>query len=219
LASVDSEGSWLSGKPVKRMSGPLSQPLKEKATEPGVSVPGALEPEDEGLADDEYLKRLSPPPGDRRESVMTNDRRASSTVIDLQGERDPSPAPAVPPLPATTDGLGEGVGRQAAPVGQANQAKAERKISKAPQGKERRGSEEENEEDDDDDHSGGEVEEPQLMRARSVEYKTHARHMSAGSAKLLDIRRQSVQSMEMPTRNLEVAPAQSREAGATAKPV
>jgi hypothetical protein len=41
---------------------------------------------------------------------------------------------------------------------------------------------------------GVELQEAHILRARSVEYKGHARHISAGSARLLDIRRSSMQS-------------------------
>jgi hypothetical protein len=77
------------------------------------------------------------------------------------------------------------------------------------------------EDDSQDEHSSGEVEEPQLMRARSVEYKGHIRHLSAGSAKLLDIRRSSVQSTDTPPRSpvpARAAPASAREVEGAGKP-
>ena len=197
LASVDSEASWLSGKPPKRFSGPMVQPLKDSPAEQTEQMAGAFEPEDEGLADDEYLKRLSPAPGDRRESAVPSERRASSTVIDLQRERAPSPTPGVPPLPQGKDETWhEGLGRQPTVVKQPTRAKSREGLLKEAAVEDAAGSEEE----EDDEHSSGEiVDEPQLMRARSVEYKGHIRHVSAGSAKLLDIRRASMQSTDIHT--------------------
>jgi hypothetical protein len=204
LASVDSEGSWLSGRPVKRLSGPMSPAVKEVSPGPAAQMPGAFEPEDEGLADDEYLKRLSPPPvmpGDRRESMVSSDRKASSTIIDLQQERASSPAPDVPPLPANNaskdEKWHEGVGRQPTVVKAPTRAKSREGLLKDSAADEGNGSDPE--------------EEPQLMRARSVDYKGHARHMSAGSARLLDIRRSSIQSTDTPPRSPALAQAQKAE--------
>ena len=204
LASVDSEGSWLSGKPVNRLSGPLSKPVEEVVEATSASTPGGPDPEDEGLVDDEYLSRLSPAPENRQESTGPSERKASSTLIDLQKERDrePSPTPEVPPLPKDKDETWhEGVARRPTVIKQAARAKSSEGLLKdlsAESGA--------IEGDDDDDNSNGEgegeVEEPvQLMRARSVEYRGHARQISAGSAKLLDIRRASVVSTDTPPKS------------------
>ena len=200
LASVDSEASWLSGKPAKRFSGPMVSPVKDCTPEEASQVPGAFEPEDEGLADDEYLKRLSPEPGIRPESMVPSERRASSTVIDLQRERESSDTPEVPPLPQKKDETWhEGVARRPTVMKGPTRAKSREGLLKESAAEEGAS---ENEDDYDDEHSSGEVEEPvQVMRAQSVEYKGHIRHLSAGSAKLLDIRRASVQSTDTPPRS------------------
>ena len=199
LASVDSEASWLSGKPAKRLSGPMVSPVKDSTPEEVGPGSGAFEPEDEGLADDEYLKRLSPEPGDRHESIVPSERRASSTVIDLQREREPLSTLEVPPLAQKRDETWhEGVARRPTVVKPPARARSTEGLLKEAAAQEG-GSEGE---DDDDEHSSGEVEEPvQLMRAQSVEYKGHLRHLSAGSAKLLEIRRASVQSTDTPPRS------------------
>ena len=200
LASVDSEASWLSGKPPKRFSGPMVSPVKDSTPEEPDQAPGAFEREDDGLADDEYLRRLSPEPGMRPESMVPSERRASSTVIDLQRERVPSNAAEVPPLPQNNDETWhEGVARRPTVVKGPARAKSREGLLNLTTAEEGGF---ENEVDYDNERSSGELEEPvQLMRAQSVEYKGHVRHLSAGSAKLLDIRRASVQSTDTPPRS------------------
>jgi hypothetical protein len=212
LASVDSEGSWLSGRPPKRLSGPMSHPLRQSQSSiPPQSMPGSFEPEDDDLADDEYLNRLTPGPGGHRDSVTSADRRASSNVIDLERERQEGPVPEVPQIPAS-QGWDEtwhtGIARQPTVVRQATRAKStEGLLNEAGRdmpGTSRRAS---TEGEDDEGESnvpgeapGAEIQEATLLRARSVDYKNkgHARHMSAGSARLLDIRRSSIQSESTP---------------------
>ena len=59
-----------------------------------------------------------------------------------------------------------------------------------------------------------------VMRAKSVEYKGHARHISAGSAKLLDIRRSSgpLESTSPSARPVSAVKSQE-EKGQAEKPV
>ncbi len=217
LASVDSEGSWLSGKPVKRLSGGPSHPLRQSQSSiPPNAVPGSFETEEDELAHDEYFNSLSPGPSGRRDSTTSTGRRASSNVIDLEREREQSPAPEVPPLPVS-QGVDEtwhaGIGRQATVVRQANRAKSTEGLLKefgtdSPEGSRRSSSE------GDDEASDAEVAEAvtpgtelagaPILRAKSVEYKGkgHARHISAGSARLLDIRRaSSVSHSDVPQRS------------------
>ena len=197
LASVDSEGSWLSGRPPKRLSGPMGHPLRQSLS----SIPPH---DDDDLANDEYLNRLTPGPSGQRDSVTSADRRASSNVIDLERERQKSPVPDVPHLPAGPDETWHtGVGRQPTVVRQATRAKSREGLLKEAghetTGGSRRASLE-GEDDDEVDLAGeptrAELQGATLMRASSVDYKDkgHARHMSAGSARLLDIRRSSIQS-------------------------
>ncbi|KAJ9633753.1 hypothetical protein H2204_006751 [Knufia peltigerae] len=206
LASVDSEGSWLSGKPAKRMSGGLSHPLRQSVSSiPPNAVPGSFETEEEEeLAQDEYFTRLNPEPGARRDSVGSAGRRASSNVIDLERERQHSPIPDVPPVPTIQGGdetWHAGLGRQATVVRQATRAKSSEGLLKE-YGAESSDGSRRSSSDGDDEASDGELLETvtpgtelagvPILRARSVEYKGgHARHISAGSAKLLDIRRTS----------------------------
>ncbi|OAP63047.1 hypothetical protein AYL99_02274 [Fonsecaea erecta] len=221
LASVDSEGSWLSGKPPKRLSGGMGHPLRQSQSSiPPQSIPGSFEPEDDDLANDEYLNKLSPGPSGRRDSVASAGRRASSNVIDLERERQQSPVPDLPPISAA-QGADErwhaGVARQATVVRQPNRARSKEGLLKET-GKDdlsasRRASSDVEEEGE---PAGTELQEqePTLLRARSVDYKGHAKHISAGSARLLDIRRSSTQSESAPrsaSLSQTVPPAQQEQ--------
>lgn len=174
-------------------------------------MPGSFEPEDDELANDEYLNRLTPGPSGRRDSVTSADRRASSNVIDLERERQQSPVPEVPQIPASQGGdetWHTGIARQPTVVRQATRAKSKEGLlneaGKETPGVSRRASIEGEEDEDEGDlpgeAAGAEIQEVTLLRARSVDYKDkgHARHMSAGSARLLDIRRSSMQSESAP---------------------
>ncbi len=203
LASVDSEASWLSGKPAKRSSLPTGHPLRQSQSSLNqtFAAAGAAEPTDEreenDVADDEYFHRLTPAPEEsRRISDTSAMRKASSTVINLGGEGEPSPEPELPLLPDREGETWHGsVGRQATIVRQTSRAKSKEGLLNQFIA-------------DDPDLSSGDEEEAlspdfetpaeefknsPILRARSVEYgKGHARHISAGSARLLDIRRSSV---------------------------
>ncbi|EXJ94521.1 hypothetical protein A1O1_02917 [Capronia coronata CBS 617.96] len=210
LASVDSEGSWLSGKPVKRLSGGTSHPTRHSQSSLlPQTMPGAFETEEAGLADDDYLNRLTPGPSRRRDSDNSLGRKASSTVIDLERERQ-SPVPDVPPVPSgqrDDETWHEGLGRQATVVRQPNRAKSTEGLlrefgKETPEGSRRSSSDEELEEGEGASPAGHahktELQDTPLLRAQSVEYKGHVRHISAGSARLLDIRRASGQSDAVP---------------------
>ena len=192
LASVDSEGSWLSGKPVKRSSIRQSQSSMQHSL-----VAPSDERDVDDVADDEYFHRLTPAPGEaRRSSSMLGTRKASSTA--MAGDEDESLPPEVPPL---ADREGEtwhgSVGRQPTVVPQVSRAKSNEGLL--------------NEFRADEPGSPGssdgavspefetpadELRDSPILRARSVEYKGHARRISAGSAKLLDIRRSSTAASE-----------------------
>lgn len=189
LASVDSEGSWLSGKPVKRLSGPLSPRHIEL-----IQKPDEME---EAIASDEYLSRLSPEPEERRQSVISG-RRPSSTAFDLQ--KTQVDAPPVPAISQTTD-QGEtwhgSVGRQPTVVKPASRAKSREGLLKDFQSAEAETA------SDDENESPQSEQEATIMRARSIDYgnKGHARKISAGSARVLDVRRTSMQSVDLPPRS------------------
>ncbi|KAI1611124.1 hypothetical protein EDD36DRAFT_467118 [Exophiala viscosa] len=228
LASVDSEASWLSGRPAKRLSGGMSHPLRQSQSSlPTNAVPGSFDPEEDELAQDEYLNTLTPGPDVRRDSADSAMRRASSTVIDLERERQQSPVPEVPPLPAGhahDETWHAGLGRQATVVRQANRAKSKEGLLKeygndSPEGSRKSTSDEDDSDSDMEalgaETPGAELQEAPILRARSVEYKGHARHISAGSARLLDIRRASSVHSDGPQRSpgLPQTPRSPRASG------
>lgn len=155
LASVDSEGSWLSGKPLNRRSG-ASQRLKQNVSS---------------------LPRQAPPGSDgANESSLTN------------------PDPSNPPPAGQSGQVDEtwhaGVGRQPTLVRQAPRARSKEGLLNEYTARARQDSSPDTD-DTGDDEAVEQGEPVTLMRAKSVDYKSHARHISAGSAKLLDIKRSS----------------------------
>lgn len=172
LASVDSEGSWLSGKPLGRRSG-LSQRLQESRSSLKRPIPGAFD----GAAD-----MPSPDvPLDESEPIVVGD------TIKKDGTWH------------------AGLGRQATLVRQASRAKSKEGLLKEYIAKEERQS---STSTGDDADFGPESPEVVLGRAKSVEYKGgHGRHISAGSARMLDIRRSSTASGDL------LAAAQSLQGG------
>jgi hypothetical protein len=202
LASVDSEGSWLSGKPVKRSSGPMSHPLRQSQSSLGQHFATASSETDENdVAEDEYFNRLTPAPEEiRRSSPASAMRKASSTVIDLAGDGERSREPEVPPLPDRAEETWHGsVGRQATIVRQTSRAQSNEGLlneylADEPSSPEGEAS------PTDFEPPADEYQAAPVMRARSIDYgKGHIRHISAGSARLLDIRRSSIQSEAVST--------------------
>jgi hypothetical protein len=204
LASVDSEGSWLSGKPVKRGSGQIGRPLQQSQSSLGQHFAAtSSETEENDVAEDEYFSQLTPAPEEvRRSSSASATRKASSTIIDPAGEGERSPEPEVPPLPDRAGETWHGsVGRQAMIVRHSSRAKSNEGLLNEFLADEAEPSSPEDEGDAPDfEAPAEEFQDSPLMRARSVDYgKGHARHISAGSARLLDIRRSSVQSEGLST--------------------
>ena len=201
LASVDSEASWLSGKPVKRSSVQRDQPLRQSLSSPQPHLPGSEVGDEADVADDPYFSRLNPEPGERRRSSPINAlRKASSTalIIDTESELEgASPPPAVPDT--SNERWHSGMARQPTIVRQAAQARSKEGLLK-----EYRATDAESGALDD---GSSDLESPDLedavleassspiFRAQSVNYGAgHIRHISAGSAKLLNIRPSSVDS-------------------------
>ncbi len=90
-ASIDSEGSWLSGKPAKRTS--LTQPFTSRHSASSLQ-PDMVEAsdlgEELGLAEDEYFSRLTPGP-EYDDPRLGRARKPSSAAIassDSEGEGD-----------------------------------------------------------------------------------------------------------------------------------
>jgi len=204
LASVDSEGSWLSGKPVKRGSGQMGRPLRQSQSSLGQHIATtSSETEENDVAEDEYFSQLTPAPEEtRRSSSASAKRKASSTIIDPAREGEHSPEPEVPPLPDRAGETWHGsVGRQAMIVRHTSRAKSNEGLLNEFLADNAEPPSPEDEGDAPDfEPPAEELQDSPLMRARSVDYsKGHARHISAGSARLLDIRRSSVQSEGLST--------------------
>lgn len=202
LASVDSEGSWLSGKPVKRSSEPTSHPLRQSQSSLGQHFATASSETDENdVAEDEYVNRLTPAPEEiRRSSPSSAMRKASSTVIDLAGDGERSREPEVPPLPDRAEETWHGsVGRQATIVRQTSRAQSNEGLLNEYLADEP-SSPEDGASPTDFEAPADEYRASPVMRARSIDYgKGHIRHISAGSARLLDIRRSSIPSEAVST--------------------
>ena len=155
------------------------------------------------MAEDEYFNRLTPAPEETRKSSPASEmRKASSTFIDPAREGEHSPELEVPPLPDRAGETWHGsVGRQAMIVRHTSRAKSNEGLLNEFLADEAEPSSPED--GGDPPEFGAPAEEfldSPLMRARSVDYgKGHARQISAGSARLLDIRRSSVQSEGLST--------------------
>ncbi|CRG84328.1 hypothetical protein PISL3812_01625 [Talaromyces islandicus] len=182
LASIDSEGSWMSGKFLRR----ISQNTNNTAWRSSAGKPRLQETNEmDDLASDEYLDELAEEPLDNSAAEL---RRASSSAMGLEiaADSDRSPSPDGQGKNATESWRG-GVARK--PTVVRNAAAAARVQSKeivltdidmldASM-------------DESPISPVSQDEEPVgIQRAHSVDYGRghgHARQMSAGSAKLLDI--------------------------------
>lgn len=171
LASVDSEASWLSGKPLNRRSGASQrlQPSRSSLTRP---MPGAF---------DGALPIPSP---------LESSQSISPGATAARDEDE-----------AKDETWHAAVARQPTVVRQASRAKSREGLLNEYLTAGRKQSESSSD-DDDDDSPGVGLEEPEpavaLGRAKSVEYRGgHGRQISAGSARLLDIRRSSTHSTDL----------------------
>lgn len=211
LASVDSEASWLSGKAVKRSSVQRDRPLRQSQS----SLQAHLVEMDTGqeeadVADDPYYSRLSPGAPDRRRSSPNSAlRKASSTVLNIDPESESEGERRGGMLTETSnERWHSSLGRQPTLIRQAKQARSKEGLLK-----EYFATDAESGALDDD---GSDLDSPDaedtdlqassspIFRAQSVNFGTgHIRHISAGSAKLLDIRRSSMDSKRQSLPRLE----------------
>ncbi|KAF2241020.1 hypothetical protein BU26DRAFT_572256 [Trematosphaeria pertusa] len=199
LASVDSEGSWLSGKPLKRRSNKSylrssvgSSSAAKRNEEFNASY------EELGIPDDEYFKRLTPQPDERRRSADMLARKASSTAmaaLDVAPESDDDEPP--PPTRKSSEEeelVQHTVGRQPTIVHRQARVKSTEALLSYYQNdklslEEPSGTASEPAEGE---SPTSESEPVMVQRARSVDLgKRHVRHLSAGSAKLLEIQKRA----------------------------
>lgn len=183
LASIDSEGSWLSGRRnSKRGSAQLSRPLRDSGSSYGKRYRDYNESTEElGIAEDEYFSRLTPGFDDDRSKRQS----------------------AGNPMPSSDEEEGSSL---ASPIdsGKATWGAVARKptvVHREPRAKSREGLLKEYDADSDNEDSvevvleGNQEREPsgesevRIQRATSVDLGSrHARHISAGSARLLDLK-------------------------------
>lgn len=198
LASVDSEASWLSGKPLKRAS--TQSQLRSGVVSVQKNEAFNASYEELGMADDEYFKRLSPRLDERRND--TPSRKASSTLMALDAavdmEEDRNPFNTQVSSSEDEELVRIVPGRQPTIIHRQPRVKstegllsfytndlpaANEPVSRTPHA---------------DSHTPDSPESPSfesgpvmVQRATSVDLgKHHVRHLSAGSAKLLDISKQ-----------------------------
>lgn len=187
LASVDSEGSWLSGKPLRRTSHPLNQMRSSAPSSKDRLDEYSEQKKAKDTSGDDYYSRMTPDP--EGEASTHNRKTSSATESDRESDIVPmhmppeeehrtfhktvaAKSPVVVRPPATRPKSKEGL------LNDFQSSKAE--IAEPEEG---------------ESPVSGESQ-PEVHRAQSVDLgKGHARHISAGSAKLLDIpRRDSVDS-------------------------
>ncbi|KAF2631131.1 hypothetical protein BU25DRAFT_321018, partial [Macroventuria anomochaeta] len=199
LASVDSEGSWLSGKPVKRISNKsmMRSSVASSAVQQNPDFNNSFE--ELGMADDEYFKRLTPQPDELRRSNLSSEllgRKASSTAmatLDAAAESDESDelTPSAR-QPEDSEHVKDGVARQPTVVHRNVRVKSTEGLltifdADAPSPEETRKTLSMEPDSPQSDNSGEQV---TVQRAKSVDFgKHHVQHLSAGSAKLLDIQK------------------------------
>ena len=189
LASVDSEGSWLTGKPVKRLSQP--QPVRERSGSLHEDVQGLGQSDNEvaGTPEEEkYMGTLTPARDEAPPKIPERRRPFMGPVARLSSDSDDeyvlNPAPAAI---AQDEGTWHGaVGKHPTIVrqGPGKRARSKEGLLNDFQNAEESG---------DSSPSGDSPASPEnpyssIQRATSVDLgKGHARHISAGSARLLHL--------------------------------
>lgn len=211
LASVDSEASWLSGKPPKRAS--TQSQLRSGVVPPPVlqNEPFNASYEELGMADDEYFRRLSPRPDERRRSGETNTlgRKASSTLMALDTVVDPEEEQAIMSAQressSSDDELVQTVpGRQPTIIHRQGRVKSTEGLLSFYTNEKPSTSEPTTAhatEPHTPDSPTSDAEPVTLQRAGSH----HVRHLSAGSARLLDISKQKRSSVQSHSNKTELS--------------
>ncbi|KAF3044037.1 hypothetical protein E8E12_007501 [Didymella heteroderae] len=204
LASVDSEGSWLSGKPVKRISNKsmMRSSVASSAVQQNLEFNNSFE--ELGMADDEYFRRLTPQPDELRRSNLSSEmlrRKASSTAmatLDAAAESDEDDKPTPSAQRAQdSEHVKAGVARQPTVIHRNIRVKSAEGLltmfdADADSPEDSRKTLDMEPDSPQSDDSG---EQATVQRAKSVDFgKHHVRHLSAGSAKLLNIKRSSTAS-------------------------
>ncbi|KAL8784813.1 MAG: hypothetical protein Q9213_003717 [Squamulea squamosa] len=192
LASVDSEGSWLTGRPVKRSSQTPINPLRESASSlqnrlRSLGASGEELRTAENEVQHEHL--LTPDP----EEVFTGQRATQDTQRNessgIAGDSDDDVALQPAPAPMTEEvGTWHGaVGRQPTIIRPSARAKSREGLLNEYNAEEESPSESSPTGDSPIGNTSS-PDTPFIQRATSVDLgKAHARHISAGSARLLNL--------------------------------
>ncbi|KAF2201730.1 hypothetical protein GQ43DRAFT_415114 [Delitschia confertaspora ATCC 74209] len=220
LASVDSEGSWLSGKPLKRRSN-RSHMQSSIASSSHTARQGEdfnASYEELGIPDDEYFRRLTPQPDELRRSAYSGEgftRKPSSTAMAAMtttskfDDHQATPiSDGAPPEEKEEEEEEEGeeegvvddddeklvqdsVGRHPTVVHRHPRVKSTEGLLSyftAGAGPATEQTVDTEMAEDGPESPASDTEPTFVQRARSVDLgKHHVRHLSAGSAKLLDI--------------------------------
>ncbi|KAL8949639.1 MAG: hypothetical protein Q9222_004264 [Ikaeria aurantiellina] len=191
LASVDSEGSWLTGRAMKRSSQTPVNPLRESASslqrrlrDLGASEEDLKSAEKEVEVHEPIIER--PEGGHRYQRDIQGSRRGEDFGMSGDSDDDMALHPAPAPI-AEEEGTWHGaVGRQPTIVRQGTRARSREGLLN-----EFNAAEESYESSPVGDSPGGNASSPDtpfIQRATSVDFgKGHVRHISAGSARLLNL--------------------------------
>lgn len=198
LASVDSEGSWLSGRPMNRNSN-KSYLRSSIGSSAALRNHGPFNGsyEELGIPDDEYFKRLTPQPDEYRTSIQSSEelsKKPSSAAMATVPDDEEAPATSDQ---GSDEIVQNSVERRPTVIHHPARAVKSREglLSFYHDDKSSVQYPAESAELVEADSPTSETE-PVVQRAKSVDLgKHHFRHLSAGSAKLLDIqKRQSTSS-------------------------
>lgn len=191
LASVDSEGSWLTGRPVKRSSQNPVNPLQESASslQRRLRDLGASEDDMRSAEQERELQdQLTPGPEEifSRHRSLRGLHRAPDSGTTAESDDDMALHSAAAPI-AEEEGMRRGaVGRQPTIVQQNPRAKSREGLLN-----EYIAGEDSQDSSPIGDSPGADASSPDtpfIQRATSVDFgKGHARHISAGSARLLNL--------------------------------
>ena len=190
LASVDSEGSWLSGRTPKRSSIPINQARGSQS-----SLTQKMREEDNSISEEPYFARQDPHErGSRGPGGLTSQLQSIDTRPVEGDDESVDPPATVSPLEESVK-LDTVVGKRPNIVSQSAAARSREGLldefaaSEAVSPISRDDPSPSSPESPENERRQGLEEESSIQRATSVEYRTkgHVRHVSAGSARLLDI--------------------------------
>lgn len=200
LASIDSEGSWLSGRPSRRLSqAPLKSPgsTRERLND---DVSPIIDPDledDNAISSDEYFGALPVPKEEEEDTVPKHGLNITtsndSAIINpaVNGYNDDPDAAEISPLPEDADdGMALANADGDPPTWHSSVGKQPRLINPENRAKSREGL---FTEFIDSENEVSPIDEPEgvteIRRAQSVDLGRHIRHISAGSAKLVTLSR------------------------------